>query len=90
MAASPPRISAQLPFTSTIHYRYILPTLYRGNKLYGEKDSIEKWVIHLIDNKKEMERLSSNAVKFVKKHYSLRNAVITENNDYQSLVNKIK
>ena len=61
-----------------------------GILLDGEKDSIEKWVIHLIDNKKEMERLSSNAVKFVKKHYSLRNAVITENNDYQSLVNKNK
>ncbi len=61
-----------------------------GILLNGEKDSIEKWVIHLIDNKKEMERLSSNAVKFVKKHYSLSNAVITENNDYQSLVNKNK
>jgi glycosyltransferase involved in cell wall biosynthesis len=61
-----------------------------GILLDSEKDSIEKWVIHLIDNKKEMERLSLNAVKFVKKHYSLRNAVITENNDYQSLVNKNK
>tara|TARA_B100000575_G_C23142202_1_gene665095 strand:+ start:7041 stop:8174 length:1134 start_codon:yes stop_codon:yes gene_type:complete len=61
-----------------------------GILLDSEKDSIEKWIIHLIDNKKEMERLSLNAVKFVKKHYSLSNAVVTENNDYQSLVNKNK
>lgn len=61
-----------------------------GILLDSEKDSIEKWIIHLIDNKKELERLSLNAVKFVKKHYSLSNAVITENKDYQSLVNKNK
>lgn len=61
-----------------------------GILLDSEKDSIEKWIIHLIDNKKELERLSINAVKFVKKHYSLSNAVITENKDYQSLVNKNK
>lgn len=61
-----------------------------GILLDSEKDSIEEWIIHLIDNEKEMERLSLNAVKFVEKHYSLNNSVITENNDYESLVNKNK
>ena len=59
-----------------------------GILLGSEIDSVEKWVIDLLKNKKEMERLSSNAKEFVKKNYSLNKVVKSEIDDYKILINE--